>query len=152
MAPPLHLLKLKYTPLVKLRITRETPTNNLVKSQLARYTKPYFKYFSTTNYFNSNPSENSTCEKATSDSPNASCEQINGKDSEPLIKLPPFPEPPPPDLCCMSGCAVCVLDVYGQELDAYLAAREKLKEQLISRNIPIPPELEVKISNPYSVP
>ncbi|PLW21734.1 hypothetical protein PCANC_03253 [Puccinia coronata f. sp. avenae] len=36
------------------------------------------------------------------------------------------PKPPGPEDCCMSGCAVCVYDIYAQESEAYL---ESLKQR-----------------------
>ncbi|KAI9299087.1 hypothetical protein K502DRAFT_322508 [Neoconidiobolus thromboides FSU 785] len=65
-------------------------------------------------------------------------------DFEPLIKLPSKPEPPPPELCCMSGCAICVLDVYQQDLDAYNELKKKYINQLKERGMSIPEDLKVE--------
>lgn len=47
-------------------------------------------------------------------------------------------EPPPPesDACCMSGCAVCVYDLYGESLEAYKNAVADLRVKLTMVNIP----------------
>lgn len=38
--------------------------------------------------------------------------------------------------CCMSGCAVCVYDLYEESLDAYKEALGALRKNLIAHNIP----------------
>ncbi|MDD3764440.1 MAG: oxidoreductase-like domain-containing protein [Nevskiales bacterium] len=42
-------------------------------------------------------------------------------------QLPPRPEPPNPDDCCMSGCSPCVYDTYDQELERWHALIAELK-------------------------
>eukprot|EP01132_Coremiostelium_polycephalum_P001451 gene1451-1829_t len=44
--------------------------------------------------------------------------------------LPPPPVPPDPDLCCGTGCARCVYDIYDEQLEKY----ELLKDQIEKRN------------------
>ncbi|KAB5589624.1 Oxidoreductase-like protein, amino-terminal protein [Ceratobasidium theobromae] len=48
------------------------------------------------------------------------------------VRIPQRPKPPESDECCMSGCAVCVYDLYLSSLDDYkqdlVAARARLRE------------------------
>ena len=44
------------------------------------------------------------------------------------IVVPPKPEEP--DNCCMSGCANCVWDMYGEELEEWTAKSAQVKERL----------------------
>ncbi|KXN66389.1 hypothetical protein CONCODRAFT_11784 [Conidiobolus coronatus NRRL 28638] len=41
------------------------------------------------------------------------------------MKMPVKPEPYPTEMCCMSGCAVCIIDVYQEEFENYLKEKEK---------------------------
>ncbi|KAF5350673.1 hypothetical protein D9756_008733 [Leucocoprinus leucothites] len=50
--------------------------------------------------------------------------------------IPLEPVPPESDECCMSGCAVCVYDLYEESLEAYNEAVEDLRTKLVAVNIP----------------
>ncbi|KAH8116004.1 hypothetical protein DFH11DRAFT_1583515 [Phellopilus nigrolimitatus] len=50
--------------------------------------------------------------------------------------LPEEPQPPQPDECCMSGCAVCVHDLYAESLAAYDAAVAELRVALAGAHVP----------------
>ncbi|KAI9623838.1 hypothetical protein H4Q26_017113 [Puccinia striiformis f. sp. tritici PST-130] len=59
------------------------------------------------------------------------------KDQRKDMKVPPKiigpPRPPGPEECCMSGCAICVYDIYAQESEEYLDSlkqRNDLQEDL----------------------
>uniref|UniRef100_A0A8H7XP94 Oxidoreductase-like domain-containing protein n=1 Tax=Psilocybe cubensis TaxID=181762 RepID=A0A8H7XP94_PSICU len=50
--------------------------------------------------------------------------------------VPEEPKPPADDECCMSGCAVCVYDLYEESLEAYHGAIAQLRDNLTAKNIP----------------
>ncbi|KAH8829199.1 oxidoreductase-like protein [Flagelloscypha sp. PMI_526] len=50
--------------------------------------------------------------------------------------VPKEPKPPADDECCMSGCAVCVYDLYEEELQSYKGALATLRASLTSSKIP----------------
>ncbi|KAI6142587.1 hypothetical protein BKA82DRAFT_1003407 [Pisolithus tinctorius] len=50
--------------------------------------------------------------------------------------IPEEPKPPADDECCMSGCAVCVYDLYEESLDAYKESVATLKASLAALSIP----------------
>ncbi|XP_006455244.1 hypothetical protein AGABI2DRAFT_194881 [Agaricus bisporus var. bisporus H97] len=50
--------------------------------------------------------------------------------------VPIQPLPPHSDECCMSGCAVCVYDLYEESLEAYNQSLETLRKQLTEMNVP----------------
>ncbi|KAF8997737.1 hypothetical protein BDQ17DRAFT_1362933 [Cyathus striatus] len=52
------------------------------------------------------------------------------------FKIPEEPKPPADDECCMSGCAVCVYDLYEESLQAYKDSLEALRSSLVKLNIP----------------
>ncbi|KAF9558583.1 hypothetical protein CPC08DRAFT_638827 [Agrocybe pediades] len=52
------------------------------------------------------------------------------------FEVPEEPKPPADDECCMSGCAVCVYDLYEESMEAYRDALSKLKTSLSALNIP----------------
>ncbi|RKP24584.1 hypothetical protein SYNPS1DRAFT_29658 [Syncephalis pseudoplumigaleata] len=52
--------------------------------------------------------------------------------------VPDKPQPVEPDLCCMSGCARCVWDVYAEELQAYEEGLRGLRAQLARDQQPEP--------------
>ena len=53
------------------------------------------------------------------------------------------PLPPEDGNCCMSGCAVCVWDLYSDEFDEYTAKKRKLKAALaLKSNAPLKEEPE----------
>ncbi|KAJ1301895.1 hypothetical protein OPQ81_000735 [Rhizoctonia solani] len=53
------------------------------------------------------------------------------------IKIPSRPKPPESDECCMSGCAVCVYDLYLSSLDDYKKEARTVRSQLKERAIPV---------------
>ncbi|EKM78410.1 hypothetical protein AGABI1DRAFT_114696 [Agaricus bisporus var. burnettii JB137-S8] len=50
--------------------------------------------------------------------------------------VPIQPLPPHSDECCMSGCAVCVYDLYEESLEAYNESLDTLRKQLTEMNVP----------------
>ncbi|KAF9450033.1 hypothetical protein P691DRAFT_798642 [Macrolepiota fuliginosa MF-IS2] len=50
--------------------------------------------------------------------------------------VPTEPSPPGSDECCMSGCAVCVYDLYEESLEVYKESMEALRKNLVMLNIP----------------
>ncbi|KAI9591132.1 oxidoreductase-like protein [Syncephalis fuscata] len=52
--------------------------------------------------------------------------------------VPDKPQPVDADLCCMSGCARCVWDVYAEEMQAYEEGLRKLQKQLADDHQPEP--------------
>ncbi|KAI0084712.1 oxidoreductase-like protein [Irpex rosettiformis] len=50
--------------------------------------------------------------------------------------VPEEPKPPASDDCCMSGCAICVYDLYDEALDEYKKAVEHLQMSLTALRIP----------------
>jgi len=52
------------------------------------------------------------------------------------LEVPQEPREPASDECCMSGCAVCVYDLYDESMDAYLDAVQAFSSSLTSLNIP----------------
>ncbi|KAG8698571.1 hypothetical protein FRC11_014336 [Ceratobasidium sp. 423] len=53
------------------------------------------------------------------------------------IKIPQKPKPPESDECCMSGCAVCVYDLYLSALDDYKKEARAVRSQLRERSVPV---------------
>ncbi|KAF9254394.1 hypothetical protein L218DRAFT_968197 [Marasmius fiardii PR-910] len=52
------------------------------------------------------------------------------------LVIPMKPKEPSSDECCMSGCAICVYDLYDEALTAYKDAVGKVKATLKSMNVP----------------
>ncbi|TFK49477.1 hypothetical protein OE88DRAFT_1633191 [Heliocybe sulcata] len=52
------------------------------------------------------------------------------------LVIPEEPKPPADDECCMSGCAVCVYDLYEESLQAYKASVSALRSSLKASNVP----------------
>ncbi|KAF8814818.1 hypothetical protein BYT27DRAFT_7081618 [Phlegmacium glaucopus] len=52
------------------------------------------------------------------------------------FEIPEEPKPPADDECCMSGCAVCVYDLYEETLEAYKEAVLSLRNSLSALHIP----------------
>ncbi|KAF8951070.1 oxidoreductase-like protein [Flammula alnicola] len=52
------------------------------------------------------------------------------------FQVPEEPKPPADDECCMSGCAVCVYDLYEESLEAYNKAVAALRTSLSALHIP----------------
>ncbi|KAI8986728.1 hypothetical protein BD414DRAFT_486872 [Trametes punicea] len=50
--------------------------------------------------------------------------------------IPEPPKPPAEDECCMSGCAVCVYDLYDEARHDYIQALENLRDQLDDMGVP----------------
>jgi len=52
------------------------------------------------------------------------------------LVIPEVPKAPEPDECCMSGCAVCVHDLYQESLDDYDASVAAVCASLTDMNVP----------------
>uniref|UniRef100_A0A0W0FLV6 Oxidoreductase-like domain-containing protein n=1 Tax=Moniliophthora roreri TaxID=221103 RepID=A0A0W0FLV6_MONRR len=52
------------------------------------------------------------------------------------VVIPVKPKEPASDECCMSGCAVCVYDLYDESLAAYRESMEKVKATLRKMGVP----------------
>ncbi|KII84561.1 hypothetical protein PLICRDRAFT_117598 [Plicaturopsis crispa FD-325 SS-3] len=52
------------------------------------------------------------------------------------LLVPTQPKPPEPDECCMSGCAICVHDLYQEALEEYNESIAALRTTLSARHIP----------------
>ncbi|KIJ63801.1 hypothetical protein HYDPIDRAFT_112762 [Hydnomerulius pinastri MD-312] len=50
--------------------------------------------------------------------------------------IPEEPRPPADDECCMSGCAICVYDLYEDSLSAYKESVSALRSSLSALSIP----------------
>ncbi|CAE6486859.1 unnamed protein product [Rhizoctonia solani] len=53
------------------------------------------------------------------------------------VKIPQKPKPPESDECCMSGCAVCVYDLYLSALDDYKTEARVVRGQLRERSVSV---------------
>lgn len=53
------------------------------------------------------------------------------------VRIPQRPKPPESDECCMSGCAVCVYDLYLSSLDDYKHDLASARAQLRERSVPL---------------
>ncbi|KAF8495032.1 hypothetical protein JB92DRAFT_2994477 [Gautieria morchelliformis] len=51
--------------------------------------------------------------------------------------IPARPRPPDSDECCMSGCAICVYDLYLTSLETYQEDVAAMRSKLESQNIPV---------------
>ncbi|KAJ2161925.1 hypothetical protein GGF46_001116 [Coemansia sp. RSA 552] len=64
------------------------------------------------------------------------------KDTEAMARaLPPKPEPPGKEDCCMSGCEYCVWDLYDEDMREYQKHAVALREALEEQGEPVPAEL-----------
>ncbi|KAI0688377.1 hypothetical protein BC835DRAFT_1419174 [Cytidiella melzeri] len=50
--------------------------------------------------------------------------------------IPEEPKPPASEDCCMSGCAICVYDLYEEAIDEYKKAADNLRTSLTMLRIP----------------
>ncbi|KAL1741325.1 oxidoreductase-like protein, partial [Schizophyllum fasciatum] len=50
--------------------------------------------------------------------------------------IPDEPRPPEADECCMSGCAVCVYDLYEEALQAYKETLTSIRAGLVHMGVP----------------
>ncbi|KAL5476726.1 hypothetical protein ACEPAI_2912 [Sanghuangporus weigelae] len=61
------------------------------------------------------------------------------KGKQPLMfmgyTIPEAPKPPGPDECCMSGCAVCVHDLYAEALDAHESTLQSIRSALHDKGV-----------------
>ncbi|KAI0249753.1 hypothetical protein BJV78DRAFT_1224578 [Lactifluus subvellereus] len=53
------------------------------------------------------------------------------------LVIPEVPKAPEPDECCMSGCAVCVHDLYQESLDAYRTSVASVRVSLTAMKVPV---------------
>ncbi|EIN08801.1 hypothetical protein PUNSTDRAFT_68000 [Punctularia strigosozonata HHB-11173 SS5] len=51
------------------------------------------------------------------------------------LVIPEQPKPPADDECCMSGCAICVYDLYDESLEAYNQSIAALQSTLRARGV-----------------
>ncbi|KAI0293954.1 hypothetical protein BC826DRAFT_910313 [Russula brevipes] len=51
--------------------------------------------------------------------------------------IPEVPKAPEPDECCMSGCAICVHDIYQESLDEYNSSVAAVRVNLVALNVPV---------------
>ncbi|EAU81387.2 hypothetical protein CC1G_05217 [Coprinopsis cinerea okayama7 len=51
------------------------------------------------------------------------------------LVIPRKPEPPADDECCMSGCAICVYDLYDESLEAYEESIDKIRARLTDMGV-----------------
>jgi len=52
------------------------------------------------------------------------------------LVIPEVPKAPGPDECCMSGCAVCVQDLYQESLDDYNTSVAAVRASLTDMKVP----------------
>ncbi|KAK0212719.1 hypothetical protein DFS33DRAFT_1284001 [Desarmillaria ectypa] len=52
------------------------------------------------------------------------------------LVIPELPRAPESDECCMSGCAVCVYDIYEESMSAYKENVATLRNALVSMGVP----------------
>ncbi|KAJ6576062.1 oxidoreductase-like protein [Mycena vulgaris] len=52
------------------------------------------------------------------------------------FEIPQRPKPPESDECCMSGCAVCVYDLYEESLGTYTESMAAFRSKLAAAGIP----------------
>ncbi|KAJ7624763.1 oxidoreductase-like protein [Roridomyces roridus] len=52
------------------------------------------------------------------------------------IEVPQKPRAPESDECCMSGCAVCIYDLYEESLTTYRTAADVFRSKLVIAGIP----------------
>ncbi|KAI9475213.1 hypothetical protein LPJ78_005064 [Coemansia sp. RSA 989] len=55
--------------------------------------------------------------------------------------LPPKPEPPGREDCCMSGCEYCVWDLYDEDMREYQQHAAAIREALEAKGKPVPQHL-----------
>ncbi|KAF8526603.1 oxidoreductase-like protein [Hysterangium stoloniferum] len=53
------------------------------------------------------------------------------------IAIPQKPKPPESDECCMSGCAICVYDLYLGSLETYREELASMRATLQRQNVPV---------------
>lgn len=51
------------------------------------------------------------------------------------LVIPRKPDPPADDECCMSGCAICVYDLYEESLEAYDTSVAQVRKALIAMGV-----------------
>ncbi|PIA14276.1 hypothetical protein COEREDRAFT_28860, partial [Coemansia reversa NRRL 1564] len=51
--------------------------------------------------------------------------------------LPPKPDPPRNEDCCMSGCEFCVWDLYDEDMREYQKHATAIREALKAQNKPV---------------
>lgn len=54
------------------------------------------------------------------------------------------PESPGPEDCCMSGCAVCVYDLYKEDLEDWAGKRVNARRALEEKGLAVPAALKAK--------
>ncbi|ORX68969.1 hypothetical protein DL89DRAFT_293452 [Linderina pennispora] len=65
------------------------------------------------------------------------------KDLKALMRtLPPKPEPPEDDSCCLTGCEFCVWDLYDDDMREYQQQAKAISEEFEKQGKPVPEELK----------
>ncbi|KAJ1965539.1 hypothetical protein IWQ62_002644 [Dispira parvispora] len=59
-----------------------------------------------------------------------------------VAELPPTPELPTDDMCCMSGCARCVWDIYNDDLHEFQTKLTNIQQLYQKANLPLPPKVQ----------
>ncbi|KAI8340928.1 oxidoreductase-like protein [Chlamydoabsidia padenii] len=59
-------------------------------------------------------------------------------------KIPVPTKPPPPENCCMSGCAYCVYDIYQEDMETYKQQMIDLRQRFDNAGVDIPDALMTK--------
>ncbi|KAH6908743.1 hypothetical protein BKA70DRAFT_1371925 [Coprinopsis sp. MPI-PUGE-AT-0042] len=74
-----------------------------------------------------------------------------GKDEAQRFKglvIPRKPDPPADDECCMSGCAICVYDLYDESLSAYDVSVVQVRKALVEMGSSILPKSSATAAKP----
>ncbi|KAJ1964561.1 hypothetical protein GGI12_001337 [Dipsacomyces acuminosporus] len=58
-----------------------------------------------------------------------------------MKRLPPKPEPPDNDDCCLSGCEFCVWDLYDSDMREYQEQAKAIRQAFEARGKPVPEQL-----------
>ncbi|KAJ2504774.1 hypothetical protein IWW47_002366 [Coemansia sp. RSA 2052] len=60
-------------------------------------------------------------------------------DPEAMMRtLPPKPEPPSNDDCCLSGCEFCVWDLYDDDIREYQKQASAIRDAFAAQDKPVP--------------
>lgn len=60
-------------------------------------------------------------------------------DPETMLRMmPPKPEPPSNDDCCLSGCEFCVWDLYDEDMKEYQKSASQVQEAFEAHGKPVP--------------
>ncbi|OLY80115.1 UPF0651 protein, mitochondrial [Smittium mucronatum] len=63
-----------------------------------------------------------------------------------LASLVPIkPHPPEPDMCCGSGCDVCVWDTYSEKVQDYISSASRIRTLLQMNKLIVPPQYSIPL-------